>query len=232
MALTTNIGANRVQWDLRHDVPPAFTHSFEINANPGLTPTSPEGVLALPGVYTLRLTVNGARSTQTSTVRNDPRSPARPVALAAQHRLLMNITDGMRAAWEGHPQAVALRESASRAAGPSAAPALRTSIDALTATIDSLTGRAQGRGASRAGGNAPTFRAVSGSLTGQLTAQENADMAPTSTMIAATTATTKELRTLQQRWARLVSADLSAINAVLAGSGLAPIAAPRRFSRE
>ena len=57
--LPTEVGENRTNWDLRYDAPPAFAHTFEINANPGLTPPSPEGPLALPGVYTLTVNVDG-----------------------------------------------------------------------------------------------------------------------------------------------------------------------------
>jgi hypothetical protein len=42
-ALTTNVGLNRATWDLRYDPPPAFTHAFDLNGNPGATPPSPEG---------------------------------------------------------------------------------------------------------------------------------------------------------------------------------------------
>src|SRR5207244_4788037 len=37
-ALPSDAGMHRVNWDLRYDAPPAFTHSFAINANPGQTP--------------------------------------------------------------------------------------------------------------------------------------------------------------------------------------------------
>ena len=56
-AIPTAAGLNRTNWDLHYDPPPAFSHSFEISANPGLTPASPEGALAPPGTYTIRLTV-------------------------------------------------------------------------------------------------------------------------------------------------------------------------------
>jgi len=42
-SIPANAGTNRANWDLRYDAPPAFVHTFEINANPGRTPTSPEG---------------------------------------------------------------------------------------------------------------------------------------------------------------------------------------------
>jgi hypothetical protein len=57
--LPAKAGENRAHWNLRYDSPPAFSHSFEINANPGLTPPSPEGPVALPGVYTFKLNVDG-----------------------------------------------------------------------------------------------------------------------------------------------------------------------------
>ena len=68
--------ATATNWDLRYDAPPAFTHTFEINANPGQTPASPEGPLVLPGTYTVRLTVNGKSHSEKVAVANDPRSPA------------------------------------------------------------------------------------------------------------------------------------------------------------
>lgn len=75
--LPTDAGMHRVNWNLHYDAPPAFTHSFEINANPGLTPVSPEGVLVPPGTYNVRLTVNGKEHTEKVVVASDPRSPGK-----------------------------------------------------------------------------------------------------------------------------------------------------------
>src|SRR5712691_4598175 len=86
-ALSVNIGLNRVAWDLRYDTPPAFAHVFAFYGNPGSTPALPEGPLALPGVYTIRLRVDGKPYTQTLTVRADPRVHIAPAALGAQHAL-------------------------------------------------------------------------------------------------------------------------------------------------
>src|SRR3989441_1403747 len=60
-ALPANVGLNRATWDLRYDPPPAFVHAFVFNGNPGSTPAEPEGALASPGVYRIRLTVDGHR---------------------------------------------------------------------------------------------------------------------------------------------------------------------------
>jgi hypothetical protein len=73
--MSTDVGMNLIAWNVRYDSPPAFSHSYEINANYMETPASPEGPLALPGIYTVKLTVEGKSYTQTVTVKNDPRSP-------------------------------------------------------------------------------------------------------------------------------------------------------------
>ncbi|HEX7941439.1 MAG TPA: hypothetical protein VF488_06515, partial [Gemmatimonadaceae bacterium] len=154
--MPTEAGINRVNWDLRYDAPPAFTHTFEINANPGLTPASPEGPLALPGVYTIELTVNGRRYTQTVTVRNDPRSPATTAALRAQHALLMKLYAGIGAAWDGYHQVAALRAAVEKSAGANAPADVAAAAAALEATLDTVAGNPQGgRGFRRRGGPTP-----------------------------------------------------------------------------
>jgi hypothetical protein len=62
--LPADAGMHRVNWDLRYDALPAFTHSFEINANPGETPASPEGALVPPGAYTVVSPSTGKRITR------------------------------------------------------------------------------------------------------------------------------------------------------------------------
>ena len=146
--LPTALGVNRATWDLRYDAPPAFSHSFEINANPGLTPPTPDGPLALPGTYTVRLAVDGKAYASTVTVTNDPRSLASRIALAAQARLQMKLYRGMREAWDAYQQAAALRAAlaADTAAGVNADVA--QTAKALLARLDSVAGSpAPGRGA-------------------------------------------------------------------------------------
>src|SRR5260370_41583109 len=75
--LPAEAGGNRTNWDLRADAPPAFTHIFEINAHPGLTPPSPQGPLGPPGVYTPTLAVDGHAYTEPVAVGTDPQAPAR-----------------------------------------------------------------------------------------------------------------------------------------------------------
>jgi len=84
-----------------------FTHTFEINANPGLQPPAPLGPLVPPGAYTLRLTVDGKTYTQPVTVVNDPRSPATVADVRAQYALETRVVAAMQTAWDGYQQVAA-----------------------------------------------------------------------------------------------------------------------------
>jgi photosystem II stability/assembly factor-like uncharacterized protein len=225
--LPTNAGVNRVNWELRYDAPPAFSHSFEINANPGLTPPSPEGPLAPPGTYTVRLTVDGTRYTQTVTVHNDPRSPATAADLHAQHELLTKLDAGLRAAWNGYQQVAALRAAMKTAVPASAAPEVAAAFATLDAKLDSVAGNPDGRGFFRRGREAPpSFVGVSGELVNQLNAQDNGDLAPTPAMLAAYTKACIDLRSVITASKSLGAGDLVALNAVLARNGIHEVPAP------
>ena len=238
--LTSTPGTNRAHWDLRYDAPPAFSHSFEINANPGLTPASPEGPLAIAGVYTIKLTADGKSSTQTVTVRNDPHAPASAAAIRAQHALQMKIYEGIKASWTGHEMAVtlqtALRGAVSGASSDLADVAAR--VTALAAQLDSVAGPEGGRGRGGGGGGGggggrgrgqappPNFRAVNGALVQQLNAQDNGDMAPTASTLAGFMTTCKDLRTVVTTWEKLSGSELSAVNTMLRAKGRPSIASP------
>jgi photosystem II stability/assembly factor-like uncharacterized protein len=208
VVLPAKAGANRVSWDLRYGAPPVFAHTYELNANPGLTPPSPEGPLVLPGTYTLRLTVDGRAYTQTVAVKPDPRSGVTAAALASQHALQMHIVKGLHVTWEGYQRATALRDSAHRAQGPAPSADATAKLAALDAAIDSVTGdTAAARAFSLAGrpAPAPTFVDVNVALVSQLQAQDYADQAPTPAMRAAWGTTCAALQTTLRTWQRVAA---------------------------
>jgi hypothetical protein len=220
-ALPAAAGANRAVWDLRSDPPPAFRHTFEINANPGRTPPSPEGPLVLPGVYTLRLTVDGRAYTRPVTVRPDPESPASAAALAAQHALQTRLVQALRTTWEAYRQAAALRVAlagegsagGSAAASAVAGPVAGTPTGAFLARLDTVAGtldadRARGR---TPGTPPPNFVGLNAAFAQQLNAQELGDLAPTPAMRAAYAKACRELRTVTARWTRLRDVELQAL---------------------
>ena len=71
-----------------------------MNVAPGgfVTP-GPHGPQAIPGVYTLKLMVDGQTYTQTVTVRNDPRVGEGPKVMAdlrAKNKVILLAFDGCR----------------------------------------------------------------------------------------------------------------------------------------
>ena len=81
-ALSTHTGLNRVNWNLYYDDPPALRHDLEneMNMVPGSATPGPHGPQVIPGIYTLKLTVDGQVYTRTVTVVNDPRVGQSPAA--------------------------------------------------------------------------------------------------------------------------------------------------------
>src|SRR5919197_264673 len=57
--LSATKGMHRFVWDLRYPSPGAVHHEYPISAIPADTPREPLGVLAVPGAYSVKLTVNG-----------------------------------------------------------------------------------------------------------------------------------------------------------------------------
>ena len=214
--LATSAGMHRAHWNLRHDAPASFTHSFEINANPGRTPASPEGALALPGTYTLRLTVNGVVRTQTVTLRNDPRSPVTATGLTAQHALLTSLGGAAQTAYDAQQAASALRASERVAITADASIGTLAPVAALSAALDSLAGSADG---ARSASAQPSLRDLNAAFVAQYAAHDNADLAPTAAMQAAFAASCKELGAQLARWSRVMKLALPAANAALQSRG-------------
>src|SRR5260370_30365353 len=118
-ALSTNVGTNPINWDLRYDDPPGYNPDInnQMNSAPGQVTPAPHGPLALPGAYTVKLLVDGATYPQTLVVHNDPRigeSAAVMSALRAQNNLAM-------AAWRDMKDSYAANQEVAGAASQQAA---------------------------------------------------------------------------------------------------------------
>ncbi|MEO7145423.1 MAG: glycoside hydrolase, partial [Bryobacteraceae bacterium] len=72
-ALAAETGLHRFVWDLHYTAPPALRHEYPIAAIYRNTPREPRGPIALPGSYTVKLTVNGKAYTAPLVVKMDPR---------------------------------------------------------------------------------------------------------------------------------------------------------------
>jgi hypothetical protein len=222
------VGLNRAVWDLRYDTPSAFAHAFAFNGNPGSTPPQPEGPLALPGGYTVRLTVDGKTYTQRFTIRPDPRTHVLPATYAAQHALLMRLYSAVQSTWIDFTPVSALRAAVKKVAPDDTTSDVGKAAKLLAATLDSIAGDslADARQVWDSPPDAWSFADLNGEFGLQLTAQDNADQVPTHAALRVARARCADLAKLVARWNQVVRVDLVRFNQLLASHGTAAIGAP------
>jgi len=232
--LSKSVGLNRTNWNLRFDNPAAFSRSYEINANPGQTPQSPEGPLALPGNYTITLTVDGKSSTQPITVENDPRSPASAADLRAQYDLQMSLYKCTSEAWDNYQRITGLRAAIAaivKADPPVEVAKAANELDTKLAAI----GGSQGFGRRFGGGGPPgspvrppqpNFAAINGSAVRRLNSLDTGDMAPSEAMKKSCEAVCSDFKKASTSFEAVQSKELAALNALLVKNNLKPIGDP------
>jgi hypothetical protein len=71
--LPATAGLHRWVWDLHYKTPDSLRHEYPISAVPHRTPRLPLGPRALPGEYSVKLTVDGRSYTAPLLVKMDPR---------------------------------------------------------------------------------------------------------------------------------------------------------------
>ena len=140
--LMETAGQHRVSWDMRYPTPPALFFDQSSGAVPEDTSFVPEGPMALPGNYTVKLTADGASYTQPVLLKQDPRLDNSPAALDGMRRQLalsQQIIAVISASKNAYEQANGLdAKLSSLRAGVSSelVKTLRTQIAELTGTLE------------------------------------------------------------------------------------------------
>ncbi len=223
--LSKAAGASRAVWDLRYAPPPALRHDYPISATAGRTRQTPEGPLAAPGKYDVRLTVNGRTVHQPLTIISDPRVRIGQADFDRQAAFERGIALAMRSAYEHYEQVVAVRKVAvAQTADMDALKAFDRNAAALIGEGRRRSDNVAGGGANRATGD---FAALNGNLSTLLEASDLADGAPTEAMKAAWMDYCGELQEATTRWRELTSKDLPDVNDQLRKANLPPIPVPQ-----
>jgi photosystem II stability/assembly factor-like uncharacterized protein len=236
-SLSTKVGTNRTNWDLRYDDPPGYNQDLEnqMNVAPGQVTPAPHGPLALPGTYTLKLLVDGATYTQTVVVHNDPRvgeSPAVLAAIRSQNKLTLSAYQGMKDAAAGNDEVAALRAQVAALTAGSLPPdvaAAATALDAKLATFGGNTGRG-GRGGGGGGGGrggrgggaagVTPFTGVNASFNTLVALTQNGiDMAPNKSQIDTYEIACKDYSATVMAWKAMQTQDMVTFNALLTKNG-------------
>jgi photosystem II stability/assembly factor-like uncharacterized protein len=245
-ALSTHAGLNRVNWNLQYDDPPALRHDLEnqMNMTPGASNPGPHGPQVIPGVYTLKLTVDGQVYTRNITVVNDPRageSPALMAALRIQNQLTQLSVQGMVQSYEGHAEVDAVKgQLAERMQGklPDDVAAQAKTLDGSLTKIGGVVpaggeGGGPGRGAPPDPNALKSFMDLNNAYNVMVSMmQVGLDMAPTPTQVATWEKDCSDYNKTRAAWQEMQK-QIADFNALLGKNQLQPLTlAPAKLKDE
>ncbi|HEV2285839.1 MAG TPA: hypothetical protein VGR80_07335 [Steroidobacteraceae bacterium] len=217
--LPASAGMHRWVWNLRYAAPLSTEHGYPISAVPHATPRLPEGPLALPGAYLVRLSVDGRRLEQPLLVKPDPRVQLPAGALEAQLHLAAGLaallTDSSRALLAARSQVAQLK--ALKATGTAA-----QSLGDYQARLTALLEAGDEAGAKSPGPARALLPDVQGHVNGLYAELLRGDAPPTAAQLAAAESARAALTGLMADWHRL-EGELPDLNRQLKAAGLAPV---------
>jgi photosystem II stability/assembly factor-like uncharacterized protein len=240
-SLSTHVGLNRINWNLYYDDPPAVRHDLEnqMNMTEGSVTPGPHGPQVIPGVYKLKLTVDGQVYTKDVTIINDPRvgqSPELMAGLRSQNKLSMLSLDGMKQSYAAFESGTAIRAQLASLIQSGLPADVATQAKTLDATLVKVGGAMPagggfgGGGGRRGGPPDPTaiqsFFALNSDFSTIVSmVQVGLDMAPTPTQIATWVTDCKNYNRTVAAWKDLQT-QITAFNALLAKNNLQQLTVP------
>ena len=232
--LPADAGVHRWVWDLHYSSPVALRHEYPISAVPHDTPRHPLGPLALPGVYTVKLTAGGANFSVPLTIRMDPRVKAPPEGLRALFAMQMSLAERMTRSSKAVTQARSVHEQLEKLSSQ-ASGATKDAIESLDKKISALL-----EGPPAASPQKPpvpgtsvappalaevTLTQVSGNIVALYAEIDRADAAPTPAQAQALATIEKDFSATTQRWDAIRSSDIPALNRQLKAASLSELTA-------
>jgi photosystem II stability/assembly factor-like uncharacterized protein len=201
-------GLHRWVWDLHYTTPTATNYSYPISAVPHDTPRTPQGPLALPGTYTVRLGAAGKILTASLAIKIDPRVHATSAELqalfTAQSKLAEMVSHTAAASLEAHSASEQLDALSKASQLP-----LKDSIDALDKELHVvLSGHPNANG----GEAAPGLDDVAGESAALYEQVGSADAAPTAAQLKAMEQASEEVKEALKGWEKSKAVSIPALN--------------------
>ena len=203
--LPATAGMHRWVWDLHATAPMATHYDYPISAVPHRTPLEPQGPLALPGTYTVRLTVDGQSATAKLMVKMDPRVHTPPDELETLH----DAQAAMAASLDALARVDLTAHSVSEQIAAPENAAIAAQLAPFRDTLKALLGREESKGA-KPGIDRVTDEATE--LYGEL---QQADAAPTAALLAAATHVEGEAKEVLPGWEDFKAKQLPSLNEIL-----------------
>jgi photosystem II stability/assembly factor-like uncharacterized protein len=222
--LSASAGMHRFVWDLHGETPKSLNKEFPISAIPHDTPLLPLGAWALPGTYTVKLTVDGKQFTQPLTVKMDPRIKTPLSDLQAQAALQIGAVSGMNQSYDALSQVQSVRaqlkETIAQAKGK-----LAESLQDLDKQCAALAGATTSTffGTPPSGKQPENFSTLNQHLGQLLGIAYSADAAPTAQARKAYNQLSSDLNDLLKRWNDLKQNTVPKLSSELQKAGFAAI---------
>jgi photosystem II stability/assembly factor-like uncharacterized protein len=224
--LSDKKGMHRFLWDMHYAPLPEGRPEYPMQAIYHDTPIAPSSPWAMPGNYTVKLTVNGHSYSESLAVKMDPRVHTSQADLLQQFTVSKQLYDDMTTASKALEQMRAVREKLrqlhDRGGQGAAADSLSAFHQKLLA-LEGAGGGGRGGGGRGAVAGPDTISSVNGSLGLMMRLIQGADVAPTTQAVAAAADRRKAMASLLQRWATMKTQDLANLNTQLKRSGLSEV---------
>ena len=212
-------GMHRWVWDLHYTTPTATGYEYPISAVPHETPRTPQGPLALPGTYTVRLTAAGKTLSAPLTIKIDPRVHATAGDLeslfAQQSKLAAMVSKSAAASLQVHSAQEQLAALSNKVEPP-----LKDAIAKLDKELDDLL---NGQKKPGGGEQSPGLDDVAGESAGLYEQVGMADASPTAIQIKATVHASEELTEVLTRWQHTNDSSIPELNRQLVAAHFPPL---------
>ncbi len=222
--LPVGAGMHRWVWGLHYPAPTTTRHEYPISAIPHDTPRFPRGPSALPGIYTVRLTVDGKELSAPLTVKMDPRVKVSREGLdkkfQAETRLASLVTECSEAIF----QATSLRDQLEKLdARPNAASMPKATKDPVEAFHGKLAVLLGAPGGLPPASDEATLSRVNNQASGLYGQVWQVDAEPTASQQEALAVVERDSAEVLKRWNDLKNSDLPALNRLLRESNIPEI---------
>lgn len=213
---------HRFVWDMHYAPPESLEHEFPISAIYHNTVKYPLGAWALPGNYTVKLTVGGKSYTQPLVVRMDPRITTSLGDLRKQFEMESGSVEGMNRSYESLAQVHSVRAQLKELSTKTAKGQQADSIAALDKKAAELEGATQSAFYGLPPGQKlpENFSTLNQHFSGILGIADSADAAPTTQAEAVYNELRESLEMLLSHWKKIKDQDIPALNASLKKAGL------------
>jgi len=220
--LSAAAGMHRFVWDLHYAAPDALRHEFPISAVYQDTPQYPLGAWALPGNYTVKLTVEDKSYTEPLIVKMDPRISTSLADLAKQFEMQSGAVEGMNESYETLEQVQSVRAQLKDRAAKAGKGAAANAIAVLDKQAAEVEGGTQSVffGLPPSGKQLETLSTLNQHFGAILAVADSADAAPTTQATAVYKELEGALESLLGRWTKLRQEEIPSLNTLLKNANL------------